>query len=61
MGKGVEKNVFTACGDCHREYDLQPQNDTGQTYKWLMAYFKGKYPDWDMKDVIYTKKEGDRY
>jgi hypothetical protein len=58
LGKGVEENIFTACADCHRDYDQSPQNDTGETYRTLKAYLQSKYPRWDIKDLIYRKYGG---
>lgn len=53
-GLGVEKNVFTACLECHNEQD---NGFNSKLYdKDVEMYLRGIYGEnWDIKDLIYTK------
>jgi len=54
-GKGVERNVVTLCGNCHREYD---QSSRRQAIKQeLRSYLMKIYPKWNEEELIYKKGE----
>jgi len=53
-GLGIEENIFTACRECHRDYDQT--NKRTELKKELRMYFKEKYPDWDESKLIYRKE-----
>lgn len=53
-GKGIEKNVFTACEDCHREQDNG--QDTKLYDSKAEKHLKSIYGDnWNTKELIYNK------
>lgn len=52
-GLGVEKNIVTACIDCHRKMD-----QTSERKKYLnhaKKYLKSIYSDWNEEELIYKK------
>lgn len=52
-GLGVEKNIVTACIDCHRKMD-----QTSEREKYLnqaKKYLKSIYSDWNEEELIYKK------
>lgn len=55
MGMGIEENIFTACLDCHKAYDHSPQNESGEIYRYLRGYLKGKHPGWNENNLVYQK------
>ena len=52
-GLGIPENIVTVCRPCHS------QMDNGQATKLFRAkaeeYLKSKYPDWDIKKLVYNK------
>ena len=52
-GLGIEQNVVCACIKCHTAYD---NGDKLKEYgKIIKEYLKGKYENWNEKDLIYRK------
>lgn len=52
-GLGVEQNIVTLCHECHRRYDNTA--DRPHLREMIAAYLKGKYEDWDEKNLYYRK------
>lgn len=53
-GLGIEQNILSLCWDCHMQYDQTDNRERmGDFFK---GYLKSKYPDWDEKNLIYTKE-----
>ena len=53
-GKGIEKNIFTACEDCHREQDNG--QDTKLYDSKAEKHLKSIYGDnWNKENLIYKK------
>lgn len=52
-GKGIERNIVTACDRCHREFD--EGKDRSSMYVHAVAHLKWFYPDWSREDMIYHK------
>lgn len=52
-GLGVEENVVTLCGDCHRRYDQSADRQILRAV--IREYLVGKYPDWDENKLIWRK------
>lgn len=52
-GLGVEKNIFTACENCHREQDNGL--NTKVYDKMAEDYLKTKYDDWNKEELVYRK------
>ena len=52
-GLGIEQNVVCACIECHNDYD---NGKKVIEYKEVFKeYLKGKYENWNEKDLIYRK------
>lgn len=53
-GLGIEENIMTNCGECHRLFD-----DSKERLIWMMKYaedyLRSKYPNWNKNDLIYKK------
>lgn len=53
LGKGIAKNVVTACPKCHERYDF------GVNIKDMIEYTKeyliSKYDDWKEEELVYKK------
>jgi 5-methylcytosine-specific restriction endonuclease McrA len=54
-GKGIEQNIFTACHECHTNYDQYRFEDMEQKTEHLRNHFKRHYPDWNEKKLVYKK------
>ena len=54
-GRGVEKNIVTACSDCHREMDSG--RDAKALLNMAIKYIQTVYWDWKKEDVIYKKED----
>jgi 5-methylcytosine-specific restriction endonuclease McrA len=52
-GLGIEQNVVCLCVKCHYEQDMG--KDTELYTSKLKEYLKGKYENWNEKDLIYRK------
>lgn len=52
-GLGIEKNGLTLCPDCHRRYDQTTAREQMRVF--LRNYLRGRYEDWDEKDLVYRK------
>ena len=50
-GLGVAMNVVTHCQACHFKFDNYDTLTRAKTF----AYVKQLYPDWDKKQVTYSK------
>ena len=66
MGRGIEQNIVSLCGECHYALDeglflnrLKPLGlDTQQkVMEYVIDYIKGFYPDWTEESVKYKKWE----
>ena len=53
LGLGCEENLFTACIDCHHNYDNSIKRK--QMKKVAKKYLQSKYNDWNEKKLIYRK------
>lgn len=55
-GLGIEENILTLCRyTCHKQYD-HGDRDTREKMRYrFREYLKAKYPEWDEKNLIYTK------
>ena len=52
-GLGIEQNVGCGCIECHNDYD---NGKKVIEYKEVFKeYLKGKYKNWNEKDLIYRK------
>lgn len=52
-GMGVEKNIVTACPECHYEED---HGQNTQIYEERMKeYLQSQYEDWNEEELIYRK------
>ncbi len=53
LGKGIEENLFTACPECHHDFDDTPKR------KYMLPnvkeYLKSKYDYWNEDILIYKK------
>ena len=63
-GRGVERNLVTLCGRCHRAFDegagleqLGQGVTRADLYQFLTDYLKGFYPEWTRESVTYHKWE----
>ena len=52
-GLGIEENVVTLCGECHRRYDQTA--DRAWMRDRIAAYLRGQYPDWEEGNLVYHK------
>ena len=52
-GLGIEENVVTLCIRCHDALDHSTARKT--LYAKVVAYLRGKYPDWDGIEKTYSK------
>jgi 5-methylcytosine-specific restriction endonuclease McrA len=53
LGLGIAKNLGAMCLHCHREYDNgKYHNEIKELFK---EHLKVHYPDWDEKELIYSK------
>lgn len=52
-GLGIEKNIFTACVECHHEQD-NGKNTKEYDLK-AEKHLKNKYSDWNIEELIYKK------
>lgn len=53
-GLGIEKNIFTACEDCHREQDNGSNTNVMDEY--VKQYLKSIYDsNWNEEELIYRK------
>lgn len=50
LGLGIEKNIITLCPRCHYSLD---NGEVGREK--IRKYLESKYPDWNEKDLIYSK------
>ena len=54
-GLGIEQNIVTLCGGCHRQFD----SGTAEGQAWMgmqiKAYLKSCYDDWKEEDLIYWR------
>lgn len=53
-GLGIEENILTLCGECHRRYDQTTKRR--EMKEFFREYLKSKYPEWDEKNLIYRRK-----
>ena len=51
-GLGIAENIVTLCRVCHGHYD-----NNGIGTEAIMAYIKGKYPNWNSDKMTYRKGE----
>ena len=56
-GLGIEENILTLCGSCHRNYDQGTNRPSMRIY--FRQYLKSFYPDWDEKNLVYRKENND--
>lgn len=52
-GLGIEENVVTLCGGCHRRYDQTA--DRAWMRDRIAAYLRTQYPDWEEGNLVYHK------
>lgn len=52
-GLGVEWNIVTGCAECHFRLDNTSGRETMLSK--AKAYLRGKYKDWNERDLIYDK------
>ena len=52
-GLGIEENILTLCGECHRRYDQTTKRR--EMKEFFREYLKSKYPEWDEKNLIYRR------
>ena len=50
LGLGIEQNIITLCAKHHRMLD---NGEYGRDQ--IREYLKGIYPDWNEKDLVYSK------
>ncbi len=54
LGRGIAKNIFTACDDCHKEQE-EGRNSNVMT-EYVKNYLKSIYKeDWNEEELIYSK------
>lgn len=53
-GLGIEQNIVTLCGDCHREYDNSEKRPVLRIM--IRNYLLTKYPGMEEKDNYYRKE-----
>lgn len=53
-GLGIEENILTLCGECHRRYDQTTKRRDMKEF--FREYLKSKYPEWDEKNLIYKRR-----
>lgn len=52
-GLGIEQNILTLCSYCHNYYDnTEHRKALKEKFK---KYLKGKYKDWNERNLYYTK------
>lgn len=52
-GLGIEKNIVTACPECHDRYDTYEHE---RMFQYTQRYLESKYPDdWDITKLKYDK------
>jgi 5-methylcytosine-specific restriction endonuclease McrA len=54
-GMGRKENLVTACIPCHDIFDHGTREERDAMYDKAVAYLKQFYPEWDAKDMIYSK------
>jgi 5-methylcytosine-specific restriction endonuclease McrA len=52
-GLGEERNIWTGCETCHRNFDSEESN--GPLHGIVRDYLKAWYKDWDESQLIYRK------
>ena len=55
-GSGEERNIWTGCEACHRNFDSEPSD--GHLHAVVRDYLKALYKDWDESNLIYKKYGG---
>lgn len=55
-GLGIEENIFTACRECHREFDSGDWNTKQALREMVSEHFKKFYPDWSEEMLVYGNK-----
>ena len=55
-GSGEERNIWTGCEVCHRNFDSEPSD--GHLHAVVRDYLKALYKDWDESNLIYKKYGG---
>ena len=53
LGKGIAKNVVTACPKCHDKYDFGTNVD--DMIEFTKNYLMSKYANWNEDDLVYKK------
>jgi 5-methylcytosine-specific restriction endonuclease McrA len=52
-GLGIEENILTLCGACHRRYDQSTDRRSMREY--FREYLQSKYPEWDETKLFYRR------
>lgn len=53
LGLGIPQNLAILCAECHREYDNGKLHS--QIQNALREHFMTHYPQWDEKNLTYSK------
>ena len=55
-GLGVEENILTLCRGCHDHFDHGGRTERECMREEFERYLRGKYPDWDEKNLTYRRE-----